>query len=177
MTKVVLRVASNECLPERFLLRAPLLRLEHLLPAIFLRSPLALGPIKVTTKLLPPSAESRYNPKIELAFDTDLDFPSLPAPVTTRPVHHAPKSLTQSTKTQSTKLASSSIMMSEMLAVHSELETKFEIDMKEFKKEMSARLENKLPHPSRNLSRRPSKASTRQSTTFFVIITEWSTAT
>jgi hypothetical protein len=73
--------------------------------------------------------KSGYNPMIEFDFDDDLVFPALPI-VAAKP---RPPQLYRS-PAPSTKSASSSITMSEINAVRSEIQAKFENDMIQFKK-------------------------------------------
>jgi hypothetical protein len=83
--------------------------------------------------------KSRYNPMIEFDFDDAIAFPALPPGVPTlRPTqnHRSP--------TPSTKSASSSITMSEIIAARSEMQSKFDNDMKALKKDITARLESEI---------------------------------
>jgi hypothetical protein len=90
--------------------------------------------------------KSRYkNPMIEFDFDDDLVFPALPI-VAAKP---RPPQLYRS-PTPSTKSASSSITMSEINAVRSEIQAKFETDMIQFKKEISDRLESEIATAVKN---------------------------
>jgi hypothetical protein len=89
--------------------------------------------------------KSPYNPMIEFDFDDDLVFPALPIVVAKpRPPQQ------YRSPTPSTKSASSSITMSEIKAVRSEIQTKFENDMIQFKKEISERLESEISAAVKN---------------------------
>jgi hypothetical protein len=83
--------------------------------------------------------KSRYNPMIEFDFDDAMVFPALPAVVPMlRPTQH------HRSPTPSTKSASSSITMSEIIAACSEMQSKFDNDMRAFKKDTTARLETEI---------------------------------
>jgi hypothetical protein len=82
--------------------------------------------------------KSRYNPMIEFDFDDAASFPALPAVVpTTRPSNYR-------SPTPSSKSASSSITMSEIVAARSEMQAKFDNDMKQFKQDITERLESEI---------------------------------
>jgi hypothetical protein len=83
--------------------------------------------------------KGRYNPMIEFDFDNTVDFPALPVePPQPRPIqpHRPPQSSANS--------ASSSITMSEINAVRSEIQSKFDDGMKQFKQDITARLETEI---------------------------------
>jgi hypothetical protein len=82
--------------------------------------------------------KSRYNPMIEFDFDAAIVFPALPAAVP------APRQSNYRSPTPSTKSASSSITMSEIIAARSEMQSKFDNDMKQFKQEITERLESEI---------------------------------
>jgi hypothetical protein len=88
---------------------------------------------------------SRYNPMIEFDFDDALVFPSLPVdtpqPRVLQP-HRSPS--------PSTKSASSSITMSEINTVCFEIQTKFDNDMKQFKKDITDRLKVEIATAVKN---------------------------
>jgi hypothetical protein len=82
---------------------------------------------------------------IEFDFDDTIDFPALPVEAPKpRPIppHRSPKS--------STKSASSSITMREIHAVRSEIQAKFDNDMKQFKQDITDRLETEIATSVKN---------------------------
>jgi hypothetical protein len=83
---------------------------------------------------------NRVEPKLCFDFDAELDFPTLPSP-------HPPKTKTRSptSPNQSMKSVSSLITMSEINAVCSEMQAKFESDLKSFKDKWSPNLSMTLP--------------------------------
>jgi hypothetical protein len=91
--------------------------------------------------------KNRLAPQLTFDFNTDLDFPALPNQ-TAHPVvdparaHRSPA--------QSTKSTSSSITMSEIHAVRSEMQAKFDADLKEFKSTMASKLENDIADAVKN---------------------------
>jgi hypothetical protein len=82
--------------------------------------------------------KTRYNPMIEFDFDDAVVFPALP------PVDPILRPSRYRSPTPSAKSASSSITMSEIIAARSEMESKFEEDMKQLKKNITARLESEI---------------------------------
>jgi hypothetical protein len=83
--------------------------------------------------------KSRYNPMIEFDFDDEVVFPAFPAAAAT-----PSRSQTLRSPTPSTMSASSLITMSKINAVRSEIQSKFDNDMKQFKKDITDRLESEI---------------------------------
>jgi hypothetical protein len=82
---------------------------------------------------------------IEFDFDVEVVFPALPAVAAT-----PRRSQTIQSPTPSSKSASSSITMSEINAVRSEIQSKFDNDMKQFKKDITDRLESEIATAVKN---------------------------
>jgi hypothetical protein len=96
------------------------------------------GPPKIRRK-------SRYNPMIEFDFEDTIDFPALPVEAPKpRPLqpHRSPQS--------SAKSASSSITRSDINAVRSEIQSKFDNDMKQFKKDSIDHIETEIATAVKN---------------------------
>jgi hypothetical protein len=84
--------------------------------------------------------KNRFNPQINFEFDADLDFPTLPVQFPRAP---RPQTAAKSPG-QSAKSASSSITMNELHIVRTELQVQFDTDLKQFKKDITARLESEI---------------------------------